>query len=79
MKALVYYCRWQGAKLRLRGRNETAVSGQLIFNQSTEQEQTQDFHFALKTRILTLQTESGSKILQLDDMGVVTTTADDAP
>ncbi len=79
MKALVYYCRWQGAKLRLRGRDETTVTGQLIFNQSTHQERTQDFHFELATNIMTLQTENGSKKLQLDEMGVVTTIADDAP
>lgn len=77
MKALVYYCRWQGAKLRLRGRDETAVSGQLVLNPFTEQEYTQDFHFALKTNILTLQMTDGSKTLQLDEMGVIMPTSDD--
>ena len=30
MGPLVYYCRWRGAKLRLHGRDEDAVWGELI-------------------------------------------------
>ena len=69
MKPLVYYCRWQGASLRLRGRGDTAVWGQFVFNQNGV-ETTQTFHYNLQTRELTLQDETGERVLQLDEMGV---------
>ena len=47
MKPLVYYCRWQGASLRLRGRDETAVWGQLVFPDGESGERTQSFRFEL--------------------------------
>ncbi len=71
MKPLVYYCRWQGASLRLRGRDETAVWGHLVFTADDGTEQPQEFHFNLQTRQLTLQKETGDELLQLDEMGVV--------
>ncbi|MCA9968789.1 MAG: hypothetical protein KC425_01165 [Anaerolineales bacterium] len=71
MKPLVYYCRWQGAALRLRGRDETAVWGQLVFNRDGT-ETTQRFHFELATRRLTLTTPEGDHTITLDDMGVIT-------
>lgn len=70
MKPLVYYCRWQGAVLRLRGRGETAVWGQLVFTTPTGEE-TQNFHFNLQTYELTIDTPQGEKSLRLDEMGVV--------
>ncbi|MCB8983897.1 MAG: hypothetical protein H6659_08740 [Ardenticatenaceae bacterium] len=72
MKPLVYYCRWQGAVLRLRGRDETAVWGHLVFA-AGEFEETQEFRFNLQTRQLTLQKETGEEHLQLDEMGIVVT------
>ena len=48
MKPLVYYARWQGALLRLRGRDDTAVWGQLVYSESGE-EHLQPFRFHLKT------------------------------
>ena len=69
MKPLVMYCRWQSAKLRLRGREETAVFGQLIFNESGT-ERSQKFHFNLKNSLLTLKTDEGEQVVQLDNMGV---------
>lgn len=69
MKALVYYCRWQGASLRLRGRDETAVWGQFIFTDKENNETEQSFKFYLATRELVLN-DSDEKI-QLDEMGVV--------
>ena len=70
MKPLVNYCRWQGAKLRLRGRDDTAVWGQLVFMDEDSDETTQDFHFNLKTWQLTLESLDGNIILQLDEMGI---------
>lgn len=71
MKPLVYYCRWQGASLRLRGRDETAVWGHLIYKADTPEESAQAFRFELKTWQLTLQKPEGDAVLQLDEMGTV--------
>lgn len=70
MKPLVYYCRWHGATLRLRGRGETAVWGQLVFI-TDEEESTQNFRFDLQTWQLTLEDGDATKQIQLDEMGVV--------
>lgn len=70
MKPLVYYCRWHGATLRLQGRDETAVWGQLVFSQEAE-ESTQKFHFDLKKWQLTLEEGDQVKQIQLDEMGVI--------
>jgi hypothetical protein len=69
MKALVYFCRWQGAALRLRGRDDTAVWGELAFPTPDASEITQEFHFYLKTRQLILHLPDGDQTLNLDDMG----------
>jgi hypothetical protein len=69
MKALVYYCRWHEASLRLRGRDETAVWGHLVYQANTVQEWMQEFRFVLKTGQLTLQTSDGAETIQLDEMG----------
>ena len=73
MKALVYYCRWHEASLRLRGRDDTAVWGHLVYKAETPEETMQAFRFELKTWRLTLQTEAGEETVQLDEMGVVQT------
>lgn len=70
MKALVYYARWQGASLRLRGRDETAVWGQLVFTENGE-ERLQTFRFNLKTWQITLTEADGEKTMQLDEMGTI--------
>jgi hypothetical protein len=70
MKPLVYYCRWQGATLRLQGRGETAVWGQLVF-MTEAGESTQNFRFDLQTWQLTLEEGEETKQIQLDEMGVV--------
>lgn len=70
MKPLVFYCRWHEATLRLRGRGESAVWGQLVFA-GDEGEETQNFHFNLETWQLTLEEEGGERVIQLDEMGVV--------
>jgi hypothetical protein len=70
MKPLVYYCRWQGAALRLRGRDETAVWGQLVFTAEDGEEETQKFRFNLVKSELTLQQGDEKLIILLDEMGV---------
>jgi hypothetical protein len=56
--------------LRLRGRDETAVWGVLVFSpEETGQERTQSFRFELDSWLLYL--EDGKQVLQLDEMGVV--------
>ena len=70
MKPLVYYCRWQGARLRLRGRSDTAVWGQLIF-QEEGQETAQNFRCELQVRKLILETDGRERVVQLDEMGVI--------
>lgn len=71
MKPLVYYCRWQGALLRLQGRDDTAVWGALVFKPEDSDEVLQPFHFNLLTRTLTLTQPDGKSTFQLDEMGVV--------
>ena len=70
MKPLVYYCRWQGASLRLRGRDETAVWGEMVTTDADGTEQTQAFHFVLGSAALTLPGPQGERVLLLDEMGV---------
>lgn len=70
MKPLVYYCRWHEATLRLRGRDETAVWGHLVFREDGE-EVLQSFRFNLETWQLTLEEPGGEKVVRLDEMGVV--------
>lgn len=71
MKPLVYYCRWQGASLKLRGRDETAVFGHLVFTEEDGSKRMQEFHYNLQTRQLTLKNEMGDEIVQLDEMGIL--------
>ncbi|MCP4417547.1 MAG: hypothetical protein GY805_13060 [Chloroflexi bacterium] len=73
MKPLVYYCRWQEASLRLRGRDETAVWGHLIYKANTEHETMREFRFNLQSWQLILQESRGEQIIQLDEMGTIIT------
>ncbi|MFZ0545891.1 MAG: hypothetical protein WAM60_10665 [Candidatus Promineifilaceae bacterium] len=65
MKPLVLYCRWHDAKLRLFGRDDTAVWGELSFNDRTE-----PFHFLLKEWLLTIGEGENAERIELDEMGV---------
>lgn len=69
MKPLVYYCRWQSVSLRLRGRSETAVWGELVSKDGAET--TQAFHFDLQNWVLTLKEDSADRTIKLDEMGTV--------
>ncbi len=71
MKPLVYYARWQRAKLRLRGRDETAVWGHLVFTNEDGTVQEKQFRFQLASQKITLYGEGDEQVLQLDEMGVV--------
>jgi hypothetical protein len=65
MKPLVYWCRWHQAKLRLRGRDETAVWGELVFASESK-----PFHFNLQSWRLTIGTGATTRHLHLDELGV---------
>jgi hypothetical protein len=65
MKPLVLWCRWHDAKLRLRGRNDASVWGEIAFPDRTEK-----FTFELDAWKLTLGEGEESRELQLDEMGV---------
>ena len=70
MKPLVYYCRWQGARLRLRGRDESAVWGELVFTAENGEEESQEFRFIFRTSELRLKQSDGERSIKLDEMGV---------
>ncbi|MDX1412675.1 MAG: hypothetical protein R3293_00705 [Candidatus Promineifilaceae bacterium] len=72
MKALVNYCRWNRAKLRLMGREEGLIYGQLVFNDHRGQQQIKEFRFATTQSELTIKDEAGSKTIVLDEMGIPT-------
>ncbi len=65
MKALVLWCRWHDATLRLHGRDDTAVWGELAFPQETER-----FHFDLQSWELKLGEGVDQRQIKLDEMGV---------
>lgn len=71
MKPLVNYCRWNGAKLRLRARDDQFLQGQLVFVGEDGGENLQDFRYELANARLTLFKESGDRLLFLDEMGIV--------
>ena len=66
-KPLILWCRWQGASLRLRGKTETTLSGELAF----EDGDVEPFQFDMLTWTLTRQTEEGELVDTLDEMGIV--------
>ena len=65
MKALVYWCRWHGATLRLRGRDAQSVWGELAYTDHTE-----PFHFYLQTGVLLRGEGEQTSQVRLDEMGV---------
>lgn len=56
--------------MRLRGRDKTAVWGQLVFAEENGREPTKEFRFELASQKITLYEEGSEKVLQLDEMGV---------
>ena len=69
MGPLVYYCRWRGVKLRLRGRDADVVWGQLVALENGA-ERAEPFRFDLTTWELWLG-DDGARRLLLDELGVV--------
>lgn len=65
MKPLVFWCRWHDASLRLHGRDDAAVWGELAFPERTEK-----FHFDLQNWVLTTGEGEARERRQLDEMGV---------
>lgn len=70
MRPLVYYCRWHDATLRIMGRTETAVIGELAYDSDEKEDDL--FHFDLRYWLLTLgQTEPSEDAIKLDEKGTV--------
>ena len=65
MKPLVLWCRWHDARLRLHGRDQKGVWGELVFP-----EESKAFHFDLQSWQLTLGMGPDAEKLRLDEMGV---------
>jgi len=65
MKPLVLWCRWHDATLRLFGRDEAAVWGELVFAEKTE-----PYHFDLQSWELTIGEGADRRTMTLDEMGV---------
>ncbi len=65
MKALVLWCRWHDARLRLMGRDDEAVWGELAMPAQTE-----PFRFQLRDNILVVGEGDAVRTLLLDEMGV---------
>lgn len=65
MKPLVLWCRWHDATLRLHGRDENFLWGELAFP-----EQIEPFRYQRRTRQLTVGEGPEARHLMLDEMGV---------
>lgn len=78
MGPLVYYCRWQGAKLRLRGRDERNIWGDLVFSNG-ESDQVIAFRFNNHSWELAIGEGDDQRILKLDELGVPTPIDDRQP
>jgi hypothetical protein len=65
MKPLVLWCRWNNARLRLHGRNETEVWGEIVLPDSLEQ-----FRYNIAAAELRLGKENPWRYIKLDDMGI---------
>jgi len=65
MKPLVFWCRWHDATLRLHGRDEDFLWGELVFPEHTER-----FRFHRQTWELSMGEGEEIRTLKLDEMGV---------
>lgn len=65
MKPLVLWCRWHDATLRLHGRDEDFLWGELVFP-----ERTQPFRFHRRKWELQVGDGSEARQIHLDEMGV---------
>ncbi len=69
MKPLVYYCRWHTAKLRLQGRDDRFVWGDLVM--LAEDGRLEPFRYNMQTWELILGEGESETRVRLDEMGVV--------
>ncbi|MDX1662413.1 MAG: hypothetical protein R3272_01390 [Candidatus Promineifilaceae bacterium] len=65
MKALVFWCRWHDATIRLHGRDPDTIWGELAFP-----EESKPFHYAFADRKLVIGAGENAETLWLDEMGV---------
>lgn len=70
MGPLVYYCRWQRARLQLQGRDRQWVWGFLVYEDDGSQ-RSEPFRYDSRARQLYLGEGGDRSPLQLDEMGVV--------
>ena len=70
MGPLIYYCRWQGFRLRLQGRDERFVWGSLI-QDGTPDNPGHPFRYDLANRVLYRGDEDNQERFELDEMGVI--------
>jgi hypothetical protein len=68
MGPLVYYCRWQNARLRLRGRDDRLFGASCIFHEE-DNELSQPFRFDHKTWELWITEDGETRHLQLMNWG----------
>lgn len=65
MKPLVFWCRWHDATLRLHGRDEDFLWGELVFPERRE-----TFRFHRQTWELSMGEGEEIRTVKLDEMGV---------
>lgn len=65
-RPLIYWCRWQRAVLRLRGRDADALWGELAYDDG----RLETFHYHLPTRRLTHGEGATAVTVTLDEMGI---------
>ncbi len=65
MKPLVLWCRWHDASLRLHGRDEGFLWGELAFP-----DETKPFRYNRETQELTIGRDEDARRVLLDEMGV---------
>ena len=65
MKPLVLWCRWHDARLRLHGRDDDSLWGELAFP-----DEKRPFRYDRHTQELTIGRDENARQVQLDEMGV---------
>jgi hypothetical protein len=70
MKPLVNYCRWRRARLRLHGRSEDEVWGQLVFRAAGDEDEVKPFRYHLADAELIIEEDGNERHIRLDEVGV---------
>jgi hypothetical protein len=70
MKPLVYYCRWQRVSLRLRGRDEGAIWGQLVQKTPEGAEEARNFRYFFESSELIVKNGDEEHSFRLDEKGI---------